>query len=253
MTGVPRIQSVARAARLLEAMEDGAWHELRWLAQRSGLAKATAFNLLQTLAATGLAEHDTSRGAYRLGLKHLGYGRAVERRLDLRPLVLPVLARLCAETGETVNLALPRPADAIIVESLEGTRHGVRVTSYAGTSAAYHSTACGRALLMHRPEAERRAVYALGRLEAATPHTVTDPERLEALLQEARARGYAVEIEENEKGAACVAVPLLTADNTVLAAISIAGPISRMDAAHIAAHGDRLLAATRALAAQLHA
>jgi IclR family acetate operon transcriptional repressor len=175
----------------------------------------------------------------------------VERRLDLRPVVLPVLARLCAETGETVNLALPRPADAIIVESLEGTRHGVRVTSYAGTSAAYHSTACGRALLMYRPEPERRAIYALGQLAAATPHTVTDPERLEVLLAEARARGFAVEIEENEQGAACVAVPLTSGDGTVLAAISIAGPISRMDAAHIVAHGDRLLAAIRPLVAQL--
>jgi IclR family acetate operon transcriptional repressor len=243
----PRIQSVARAARLLDVMEDGAWHELRRLARHAGLAKATAFNLLQTLAATGLAEHDAQRGMYRLGLKHLAYGRAVERRLDLRPLALPMLTRLCAETGETVNLALPRPIDAIIVESLEGTRHGVRVTSYAGTSAAYHSTACGRALLMLRPEAERRALYALGPLAAATPRTVTHPAQLERLLADARARGFAVEIEENERGAACVAAPLPGPDGSALAAISIAGPLSRMDARSIAAHGARLVEAMRPL------
>lgn len=89
-----------------------------------------------------------------------------------------------------MNLAIPRPTDALIVESLEGTRHGVRVSSYAGTAAAYHSTACGRALLAHRPEAERRALYALGPLVAATPATVTDAARLEAILATCRARGW---------------------------------------------------------------
>jgi IclR family acetate operon transcriptional repressor len=246
-----RIQSVARAAALLEAMADGGWKELRVLAAATGLAKATAFNLANALVETGLAEHDPRRGAYRLGLRHLAFGRAVERRLDVLALARPVLTRLCAETGETVNLALPRPTDALIVESLEGTRHGVRVSSYAGTAAAYHSTACGRVLLAHRPEAERRALYGLGPLPGATPRTITDPERLEALLADCRRRGYATEHEENETGACCVAAPILGPAGGAVAAVSIAGPAGRMDETTMARLGARLREALQPLAEAL--
>jgi DNA-binding IclR family transcriptional regulator len=247
-----RVQSVGRAAALLDALGDGGWHALGALAAHTGLAKPTAHNLIGALADAGLVEHDPARGAYRLGLRLLALGRAVERRLDLLPMLRPLLLRLSAETGETVNLAIPRPTDALIVESLEGTRHGVRVSSYAGTAASYHSTACGRALLAHRPEAERRALYALGPLPAATPATETDPSRLEAILAACRARGWVEEREENEPGACCVAAPVLGPGGAV-AAVSIAGPAARMDPATIARLGRALCDALRPFAERLAA
>jgi IclR family acetate operon transcriptional repressor len=232
-------------------MADGHWKELRVLAAATGLAKTTAFNLAASLVDAGLVDHDGTRGAYRLGMRHLAFGRAVERRLDVLPVARPILLKLCADTGETVNLAVPRPADALIVESLEGTRHGVRVSSYAGTAAPYHSTACGRALLAHRAESERRALYGLGPLAATTPRTLTDPARLERLLAECRRLGYAMEREENELGACCVAAPVLGPDGAALAAISIAGPVGRMEDAAVARLGALLRDAIRPVAAAL--
>lgn len=234
-----RIQSVDRAAALLAGMADGQWHRLGRLAAGAGLAKTTAFNLVHALAETGLAEHDPATGAYRLGLRHLEYGRAVERRLDLLGRMRPVLLALCAETNETVNLAVPCPLDALIVESLEG-RQNVRVTSYAGTRAPYHCTAVGRAMLAHRPAAERAAILS-GRLAARTAHTLTRAPAIEAALAEVAATGFALEREEMEVGAACVAAPILASDGTLLGAISIAGPVARMDPATMGALGQLLL------------
>lgn len=248
MTPPVRIQSIARAAALLDAMADGGWHTLRGLAGRTRLAKTTAFNLVTALVQTGMAEHDPAAGAYRLGLRHVEHGRAVERRLDLPQRLRPLLMSLCAETNETVNLAVPRALDALIVESLEG-RQNVRVTSYAGTRAAYHCTAIGRALFAHRPEAERRALYALGRLPAMTARTVTDPERLEAILAACRRDGWVSEREENEAGACCVAAPVLDPGGAAVGAVSVAGPAARMDEAAIARLGAllrRRLSARRA-------
>ncbi|WP_426954620.1 IclR family transcriptional regulator [Muricoccus radiodurans] len=247
-----RIQSVGRAAALLDGMADGGWHALGALAALTRLPKGTAHNLIGALQDCGLVEHDPARGAYRLGLRFLALGRAVERRLDLVPMLRPLLLRLSAETGETVNLAVPRPTDAMIVESLEGTRHGVRVSSYAGTAAAYHSTACGRALLAHRPEAERQALYALGPLRAETPGTVTDPARLEAILAECRRRGWTEEREENEPGACCVAAPVMGPGGAV-AAISVAGPAARMDPRTTARLGRMLRDALRPIESHLAA
>lgn len=223
-----RIQSVARAKALMDAMAEGDWVSLRLLAERTGLAKTTAFNLVTALVDVGLAERDAAAGAYRLSLQHLIYGKAVERRLDIATIVRPHLVRLCATTRETVNLALPGPTDAMIVESLEGSQ-ALRVTSYAGTRAAYHSTACGRALLAHQPEGFRHMVYAIGHLPAATNRTITDPDALEAVLDRCRLTGWTTEFEENEMGGACVAAPIFNHEGEAVAAVSIAGPSSRFD------------------------
>ncbi len=239
-----RIQSVARAKALLDAMASGDWESLKDLAHRTGLAKTTAFNLVTALVDVGLAERDAVAGAYRLSLQHLVYGKAVERRLDIAAIARPYLVQLCAATRETVNLALPGSADAVIVESLEGTQ-ALRVSSYSGTRAAYHSTACGRALLAHQPLGFRQMIYSIGALPAATDRTITDPTKLEHVLDSCRRDGWATEFEENEMGSACVAAPIFSPDGQAIAAVSIAGPSTRFEPQAIERLG-RLLVATLA-------
>jgi IclR family acetate operon transcriptional repressor len=77
-----RIQSIGRAAALLDAMRGGGWVRLRDLARAAGLHKTTAFNLAMALVDVGLVEHDGERGAYRLGPRLAEFGRAVENRLS---------------------------------------------------------------------------------------------------------------------------------------------------------------------------
>lgn len=221
-----RIQSIGRAKALLDVMASGDWIGLRDLAKQTGLIKTTAFNLLNALADVGLVERDPDVGAYRLGIHHIVYGRAVERRLDILSIAKPHLVRLCSATRETVNLALPGPGAATIVESLEGCQN-LRVTSYAGTAASYHATACGRALLAHQPESFRRMVYAAGPLARPTGKTIADPEELEQLLAECRTRGWTLEVEENELGSACLAAPIFDMTGQAIASVSVAGPAAR--------------------------
>lgn len=247
-----RIQSIGRAKAILDVLADRSdWVRLRDIAARTGLVKATAFNLVTALADVGLVEHDAARGVYRLGLQALVYGRAVERRLDVVAVMRPHLIRLCAETSETVNLALPGPLDCIIVESLEGSQT-LRVTSYSGTRASYYATACGRALLAFQPEAERLHVLGLSPLRQLTPNTTTDVAELEEVFARCRRDGYVCEIEENEIGGACVAAPVLVAGKP-LAAVSIAGPAFRMDERKRRQLGETLVAALGAASLDLSA
>lgn len=223
-----RIQSIGRAKALLDAMAGGEWVSLRNLANATGLFKTTAFNLVNALVECGLAEKDPRTGSYRLGVQHVVYGRAVERRLDILSVARPHLIALCNETRETINIAVSGPADAMIVESFEGSQ-ALRVTSYSGTRAAYHSTACGRALLAYQPESFRRFVYSLGPLKPSTQRTITDPDTLEEVLERCRADGWTVEMEENELGSACIAGPIFNPNGEAIAAVSIAGPAARFD------------------------
>lgn len=225
-----RIQSIGRAKAILDvlASANGRHVPLREIAAATGLLKTTTFNLVTALVDTGLVERDARLG-YRLGLHALIYGRVVERQLDIVALLRPHLVQLCADTRETVNAALPCPTDVVIVESLEGGQ-GLCVSSYAGTRAPYHSTACGRALLSHMPAPVRRKILTLAPLLAPTPKTCVSVSGIEAILTECRRSGYVCEVEENELGAACVAAPIRGAGGEAIAAVSIAGPLSRMGA-----------------------
>lgn len=247
---MPKIQSIGRAAALLEAMASGGWVTLRELAAGTGLAKTTAFNLVTALVDVGLVEHDPKNGAYRLGLLNLVYGRSVERRLDLIALIRPHLVRLCAETRETVNLAFPYPTDAIIVESLESNQ-SLRVSSYAGTRASYHATACGRALLAWQAEDFRRAILDTRPLPPSTPRTITNLDRLNAVLDECRRTGWTCEYEESEIGSACVAAPIFDGRGEVFASVSIAGPAARFDSHAMRELGPRLVERMAAISAAL--
>ena len=225
-----RIQSIGRARAILDvlAAANSDFVPLRDIADGSGLLKTTAFNLVTALVDTGLVERVAGRG-YRLGMQALVYGRVVERRLDIVAVMRPHLVQLCAETRETVNLAIPCPTDVLIVESLEGGQ-GLRVSSYAGTRASYHSTACGRALMAHQHVDVRRKILSLGPLSQPTPKTCTTTSGIEAILGECRRVGFVSEVEENELGAACVGAPVYGHDGKAVAAVSVAGPLSRMGA-----------------------
>lgn len=243
-TGVPgplAVKSVGRAVALLDlmAIADGGWMPLRQLAGATGLAKTTAFSLLSTLVEVGLVERHPDQGLYRLGLKAIEYGRAVDRRLDLVAHARPYLLGLCHRTVETVNLALPRPFDVLIVESFEGAQN-VRVSAYAGTRAHYFSTACGRALLAQKSPDDRQALYAARPPFPVTPKTTCDIERLEAIVGDCRRTGWVAEHEENELGACCVAAPIFGPAG-VVASVSIAGPVHRMTEARIAELGAMLV------------
>ncbi len=61
-----------------------------------------------------------------------------------------------------------------------------------------------------------------------TRHTTVEPDRLEEILDQCRRRGYVEEVEENEEGAACVGAALLDGKGDAVAAVSIAGPLTRM-------------------------
>ena len=245
-----RIQSIGRAKALLDAMADGGWVSLRVLVARTGLMKTTAFNLVNALVESGLAERDAGIGSYRLSLQHLVYGRAVERRLDILAVARPHLISLCSETRETINLAVPCPADATILESLEGSQT-LRVSSYSGTRAPYHSTACGRALLAYQSLDFRRFIYATGPLSQSTYRTIIDPEDLERVLAQCRTDGWTVEMEENELGSACIAAPIFGATGEAVAAVSIAGPAARFNNETIQRFGALLVAQLARISAEL--
>ena len=87
-------------------------------------------------------------------------------------------------------------------------------------------TAIGKVLLAFGPDDVVAEVLAAG-LPRRTPRSIVAPGVLRRQLATIRARGVAYEHEESTVGLNCVAAPVLDAADEVVAAVSVAGPVTR--------------------------
>jgi DNA-binding IclR family transcriptional regulator len=100
--------------------------------------------------------------------------------------------------------------------------------SGVGYTAPAYCTGVGKAMLAFLSPEELDKFFAMTQLVALTPHTLHTRADLEASLRRARRKGYATDNEEHEPGVACIGAPILGRRGEVVAAISVAGPVSRM-------------------------
>jgi DNA-binding IclR family transcriptional regulator len=241
------VQTVDRALQLLQAFE-APEQELgvTELAGALGVHKSTASRLAATLAGRGFLERAPGSESFRLGpeLGRLGL-LAARGGEDLVELARPAMARLAADTGETVNLALLEGDEAVNVAQVDG-RHIVGVGSWTGRRTALHCTANGKALLAFVAGAPRAS-----RLEAFTERTIATSGALERELALVRAAGYAIAVGELEEGLHAVAVPLFDRADRCMAALSVSGPAYRLPPATLAELADRCKGAAAEIESRL--
>jgi len=217
-------QSIDRAAQLLvQVLESVEPQSIGSLSARAELPKSTTSRLVRALERQGLVERDGARGSVRPGPVLVRFARRSVADADLVALAADTLRTLAAESGETVNLAVPGPSGVDHLAQRDS-RHFIGGTNWVGRTAPYHCTANGKVLL-----AFGVAGLAGGALARLTPQTIVDRAELERELARVRARGYATTFEELEPGLAAVAAPVpAPGGGDVVAALSISGPTIRL-------------------------
>ncbi|MCR4419268.1 MAG: IclR family transcriptional regulator C-terminal domain-containing protein [Clostridia bacterium] len=94
-----------------------------------------------------------------------------------------------------------------------------------------YCTATGKLLLAYLPEDELMHYLRTAELRRYTARTITDSRELAGHLEAVRINGYAVDMEESEEGLMCIAAPVWgPSAKRVLAAVSVSGPIGRLEA-----------------------
>ncbi|HUA43556.1 MAG TPA: IclR family transcriptional regulator [Streptosporangiaceae bacterium] len=258
MTSPTGTQAVDRAAQLLvEVARHRDPVSFTELIAASGLAKSTTSRLLTALERNGLVRRDVA-GRFSPGEVFLSYAWRGGAEADLIALAQPVLAQLGEQTGETINLGVPRDGGLVEQVAQVDSRYLIGGTNWVGLTVPLHCAALGKVLL-----AFGAAELPKGRLERRTARTITSRTALTAELALVRERGYAVTIEELEPGLVAVAAPVFVggavlADGPVLAqgtaavgAISVSGPASRLNGSQLTAAAESCMAAAHSLSAQL--
>ena len=193
------------------------------LVDTSGLPRPTVLRLLDVLRDHGVVT--AVDGSYALGPRLAVWGQRYLDGLDIRAHAEDLMRDLAAETRETCYLGV-RDGRSVLYIAKADSPQAVRPAAREGTRNPLHSTGIGKALLAFAPPDEARA-YANGPLQAKTPNTIVDGDRLAAELKATRARGYAIDDIENEDGVRCVAAPIRNHAGEVVAALSVAAPAYR--------------------------
>lgn len=242
--------SVERALALLEYLSrDGGEHGVRSLATVIDVPSTTVFRLLETLEQAGFVQQNPATARYSIGTKAVQLGLAALGTLDLTAIAPAHLQTLVSETGESAFLAVRDDTQIVYLLKQEG-KYAIRTTAVLGSRRPLHCTALGKSFLATMPSTEGEALLRRAGMPALTHTTITDLERLWEELALVRARGYATDHEEVEEGLMCVGAPIRDYRGVVVAAISMAGPASRM-LPHEERFGRRVAAAALAISTAL--
>lgn len=245
-----RLSSVANSIRLLKAFSDEE-HELGVtnLARRLGLAKSTVHRLASTLIREDMLEQDSETGKYRLGIALFELGARVRRKMDVFNEAQFALKDLVEKTGETAHLTVLDHTSVLFLYKVES-RQAIRMKSVLGARVPAHCSADGKALLAYQSIEVIDSVVALG-LPALTPKTLISDATLKSDLAQVRTRGYAIDDEETETGLRAVAAPVRDHRGEVVAAISIAGPVQRMNKKVLMSYAPAVVAAANLVSLRL--
>lgn len=220
------VHSVARALDILDSLSRSDRDlGVSEIANVTGLAVGTVHRLLATMAYHGyVRQHPTTR-KYSAGMRLLSVAASAHERIGA--IARPFLTRLMQVSQETANLAILDKNSTLYVEQVPPPRM-LRMFTEPGNRVALHTAGTGKVLLAYQPPAVIETIIEATGLAPATPNTITDRSALLEMLEGVRNQGYAVDLEEQEEGVCCLAVPVFTPDEQILAAMSISGPASRL-------------------------
>jgi DNA-binding IclR family transcriptional regulator len=88
----------------------------------------------------------------------------------------------------------------------------------------------GKAILANLEPDEVELVLSTRGLPKLTSLTITDKAQFALELAKVRNQGYAINNNENTEGVICIAAPILDSVGKAIAALSLSGPASRMQA-----------------------
>jgi len=222
-----RIAAVDRALLVLEALAEKPGQGVTALAKSLGLTKTIVFRLLQTLEERGFVFRDPDHAVYSLGYRIGVLGERVGRDGSLLFAARPVMETLRDQTSETINLVVREGLRSLVLATRPG-RHSIRLYAQAGRHGPLHAGGGSLCILAFSGESVIEAVLA-SPLEAFTPYTITDRDKLRQTLARIRANGYNIALNDLDEGAFSVAAPIIGADGGVIAAISVAGAMVRFD------------------------
>src|SRR5579864_3815469 len=192
------------------------------ISRKLKIPKSSASYILRTLEKQNYLNRDALTGKYRVGLKILSLSRGALSGIDVREVALPIMRHLMEKTHLTCHLAVLDGPEAVYIEKVEPEGF-IRMDTWVGRRMRVHATSVGKALVAHIPQEQLEEILRKSGMEKRTPKTIVTLPRLIKDLEKVRAQGYAVDDEENNLGARCVAAPIFDERAAIEASLGLSG------------------------------
>ena len=223
------INSIDLAMRILENLAaDGGEKGVTELAKEFATTKTRIFRHVQTLRRLGYVIHNPATKKDRIGMRLLLLSNMVGENVELSAAVRPALEELRDQTGETAVFATVVDGKMTMIDFASGTA-AVQFTFRPGATFNLNSAALGHISLAFGPK-ENWDGLDVEAFEQETPNTVTDPAKLPARVQKARARGWTIVPEEAVVGVNAIAAPVFFHDGNYAGALAIVGSVQHIPA-----------------------
>ncbi|MFC0272738.1 IclR family transcriptional regulator [Metabacillus herbersteinensis] len=220
------------------------------IAKQIDINKSSVYRILSTLVQYGYIEQDKETSRYKLGYKFLEISSKLLESIDLRSEASPFLQELESKTNEVIHLVVYDQGEVVYIEKLEG-NETLRMHSKVGKRAPMHCTSVGKAILAHLPVSAVLEILERKGLPMHTDKTIVDKDEFMQELIRVKQKGYALDLEENEYGITCIAVPILDHNGKAIAAASISGPTMRMNEERLAQLQNEMLHVGKQISARL--
>lgn len=224
--------SVARVLQILKVLSASDQPlSLAELSRRLSAPKTSLIGLLRGLVDMNYVVF--SDGAYRLGGSAFELASVMlgaRQRQHMGDYIRAGMNDLSKRTGETVLYAVltgDDPAMITYVGIVEG-RGAVRISVGIGDRSPLYCTAGGRVFLADMPDDEVRRYLETAPLNAVNPLTETDPEKLLALVRQARRDQFSCVHDEMVQGVTGMAAPIRDSSGTAVGSLIVAGPSVRL-------------------------
>jgi DNA-binding IclR family transcriptional regulator len=215
------IQSVDRAARILEALAGGPRRlGVSELADRLGLSRPTVHGLLQTLQAHGFVEQDRDSDKYQLGAGLLQLGNSYLDLNELRGRSIVHAERLAERAQAAVRVGVMHGANIVVVHHVFRPDAAFQVLE-VGAQLPLYASALGKSMLAFADPSVLEDLLEEP-LPKLTSRTLA-PAALRSELDSVRERGYARERDEAVLGESSVAAPIFDHSGHVVGAIGVVG------------------------------
>lgn len=220
------VQAVQRTIDIIDYLRDTGGARVTEIANAVGVSKGTVHCHLATLEQNGYTIKEENK--YKLGLRFIDLAYHAKGRVDIYDITTTEVDTLAVESGEMALFTVEEDGKGICMYTAEGD-DAVQTRIYVGYRNELYHTAVGKAILAFMPDDRRDQLIDEIEFEAFTPSTITDERRLRDELEQIREDGIAYNHEEAIQGLVGVGAPIRDQDGTVYGAISIIGPVQRMN------------------------
>jgi IclR family transcriptional regulator, pca regulon regulatory protein len=221
------VLSLARGLRVIESFEghrEG--RSILEISRSVNFSRASIRRILRTLELLGYVER--SRQVFRLKTQVLRLGFSFLSSSSVVEAARPVLERITEQLHESSSMSM-LDRDEIVYVARSAASRVLAAGLSVGSRLPAYCTSMGRVLLAALPDPELASYLRELKPRAFTAKTLTRIAQLRKAILDVRQQGYAMVDEELETGLRSIAVPVLTRNNRVVAAMNVGTHVSRVD------------------------